>query len=524
MSDPRTRLLVLAPLRVEASAVRRGAPAAHVRITGMGPLRSDDAARGLASHGGSDGAARAGAVAVMGFGGALQDGLAPGDLVVATKLLRTGAGGEADRAGSVTVIDLTSAQVVADALRRAGLTVHTGPILSVDRVVRGDERAALGRQHGALVVDMESAWLAPGAAGRPLTVVRAVVDTPEAALVSPNTLVGGTRAYRSLRRAASVLEAWAAATVAPDRARTVLLAGPRSFCAGVERAIQIVERALERFGSPVYVRKQIVHNIHVVRGLEARGAIFVDELDEVPAESTVVFSAHGVSPAVRMEAEERHLHAVDATCPLVAKVHAETRRFSRKGYRILLVGHQGHEEVEGTMGEAPEMVQLVEELADVARVRVDDPTKVAYLTQTTLATDEVADVVEGLRARFPDLVGPAADDICYATQNRQEAVRALAPDCQLLIVVGSPNSSNSNRLVEVAHRLGCPAHLIDEPSDLDLAWLAGVEVVGVTAGASAPESLVHQVVSTLASLGPVTVQECPATTESVQFPLPTEVR
>ncbi len=514
------RLLALAPLRVEAAAIRRGAPAAQVRITGMGPDRSDAAARRLVAQEGADGAAPAGAVAVMGFGGALQTGLAPGDLVVATELLAARSKTRPD----TPVVALLSAQLVADALRRAGLTVHTGPIVSVDHVVSGEGRAALGREHGALVVDMESAWLAPAAGGRPLAVVRAVVDTPESGLVSPNTLVGGAKAYRSLRRAASVLEDWAAATVAPESTRTVLLAGPRSFCAGVERAIQIVERALERFGSPVYVRKQIVHNIHVVRDLEARGAIFVDQLDEVPAESTVVFSAHGVSPRVRREAESRRLHAVDATCPLVAKVHAETRRFSRKGYRILLVGHQGHEEVEGTMGEAPEVVQLVEELADVDKVRVEDPTRVAYLTQTTLATDEVADVIQGLRARFPALVGPAADDICYATQNRQEAVRALAPDCQLLIVVGSPNSSNSNRLVEVAHRLGCPAHLIDEPSDLDLAWLAGVATVGVTAGASAPESLVHQVVSALATLGPVTVLERPGTTESVQFPLPTEVR
>jgi 4-hydroxy-3-methylbut-2-enyl diphosphate reductase len=306
--------------------------------------------------------------------------------------------------------------------------------------------------------------------------------------------------------------------------RTVLLAGPRSFCAGVERAIEVVERVLEDAGRPVYVRKQIVHNRHVVADLEARGAVFVDELDEVPEGATVVFSAHGVAPQVRAEAEARSLRVVDATCPLVTKVHAEARRFAGRGDTVVLVGHAGHEEVEGTLGEAPDRTVLVESADDVARLRVEDPLRVSYLTQTTLAVDEVGEVVDALRERFPALRGPGSDDICYATTNRQEAVAAIARDADLVLVVGSANSSNSVRLVELARRLGTPAHLIDDASEIDPAWLAGARVVGLSAGASAPPHLVDEVVAALRALGPVTVQERRVAAEHLQFSLPPAVR
>ncbi len=308
------------------------------------------------------------------------------------------------------------------------------------------------------------------------------------------------------------------------RRRTVLLAGPRSFCAGVERAIDIVERALDRYGAPVYVRRQIVHNTHVVRDLEARGARFVDELDAVPSGALVVIAAHGVAPEVHTEAHERGLRVIDATCPLVAKVHAEARRFARDGYRIVLVGHLDHEEVQGTVGEAPEAIQVVEEPEAAEQVHATDPEHVAYLTQTTLAVDEVQEVVDALRARFPALTGPRADDICYATQNRQEAVRTLAAECDVMLVVGSRNSSNSNRLVEVAERFGCTARLLEDASELDDALVRGASTIGITAGASAPESLVRGVVEALAAFGPVDVVERDVVQESMRFTLPVEVR
>jgi 4-hydroxy-3-methylbut-2-enyl diphosphate reductase len=305
----------------------------------------------------------------------------------------------------------------------------------------------------------------------------------------------------------------------------VLLAGPRSFCAGVERAIEIVERALARFGAPVYVRRQIVHNAHVVADLEVKGAIFVGELSEVPDGATVVLAAHGVSPAVRTAAEDRPgLRVIDATCPLVAKVHHEARRYLAQDYHIVLVGHAGHEEVVGTMGEAPDAIELVQRPEDVARLAFDEQDKVAYLTQTTLSMDETAEVIDALRQRFPRLVGPPANDICYATQNRQDAVRALAHQCELLLVVGSNNSSNAARLVEVARREGCHAELIEDASELRLGWLEGVANIGLTAGASAPESLVTGVIDALAMLGPTTVTEHRITEETVQFSLPRQVR
>ncbi|MGY0235610.1 4-hydroxy-3-methylbut-2-enyl diphosphate reductase [Longispora urticae] len=306
--------------------------------------------------------------------------------------------------------------------------------------------------------------------------------------------------------------------------RTILLAAPRSFCAGVERAIEAVELALDQREGPVYVRKQIVHNTHVVAELRDRGAVFVDELDAVPDGATVVFSAHGVSPAVHAEAADRGLEVIDATCPLVTKVHVEARRFAGRGDTVVLVGHAGHEEVEGTMGEAPDSTVLVGSAAEVAALRIADPSRVSYLTQTTLAVDEAAEVVDALRARYPELRGPASDDICYATTNRQEALAAIAAESELVLVVGSANSSNSQRLVELAARHDTPGYLIDGPADLRPEWLAGVRVVGLTAGASAPPRLVEEVVAALSGMGPVTVTERETSRETVHFTLPTSLR
>jgi 4-hydroxy-3-methylbut-2-enyl diphosphate reductase len=306
-------------------------------------------------------------------------------------------------------------------------------------------------------------------------------------------------------------------------ARTVLLAGPRSFCAGVERAIATVERALERYGRPVYVRRQIVHNRHVVGDLSERGAVFVDELDDVPEGATVVFSAHGVSPAVRAEASGRDLRVIDATCPLVQKVHHEVRRFTQQGYRVVMVGHPGHDETEGTRGEAADMI-LVETVEDVAGIDVDPGDRLSYITQTTLSPDDVAPIVAALAARFPDITGPHAADICYATQNRQDAVRAIAGDCDLVLVVGSANSSNAARLVEVSERAGTPARLIEDDTALDADLLSGVATVGLTAAASTPPQLVQRVAAAIAAFGPTITYERPTRSEHVNFPLPLEVR
>ncbi|HLY82794.1 MAG TPA: 4-hydroxy-3-methylbut-2-enyl diphosphate reductase [Acidimicrobiales bacterium] len=496
------RLLALAPLRIEARAVAAGAPSALVIRTGMGPSRAGRTADRLVAAGMTPAA-----VAVTGVCGALAEDLVPGDIVVASEVRGPG-----------TTVTLPSAALVAAALRRAGLSVRVGPVVSTDHVVRGSERAALAAT-GAIAVDMESAALTAAVWNAPLAVVRAVSDTGSWGPVSPAILRDGLKACRALRQAAPILEAWAAAA----GPRRILLAGPRSFCAGVDRAIETVERALDRFGAPVYVRKQIVHNRHVVAGLEAKGAVFVDELDEVPDNATLVFSAHGVAPSVRAEAARRQLAVIDATCPLVAKVHTEVRRFTAKGYQIVLIGHPDHDETVGTLGEAAE-IQVVERPEDVANVHAADPDRVAYITQTTLAVDEAAEIATALRTRYPSLVGPPADDICYASQNRQDAVRAIAPDCDLVLVVGSRNSSNSNRLVEVARRAGSRAELVDDSSEVDLAWLAGASTVGVTAGASAPEVLVERLVSTLGTLGPVGIEQQPVTTESVSFSLPLEVR
>jgi 4-hydroxy-3-methylbut-2-en-1-yl diphosphate reductase len=308
-------------------------------------------------------------------------------------------------------------------------------------------------------------------------------------------------------------------------AKRVLLAKPRGYCAGVDRAVEAVERALEQHGAPVYVRKQIVHNVHVVETLEERGAVFVDETDEVPEGALVVFSAHGVSPQVRDQARERGLRTIDATCPLVTKVHQEAKRFAREDFDILLVGHHGHEEVEGTSGEAPANIQLVETAADVADVTVRDPEKVVWLSQTTLSVDETMDTVRALRERFPTLQNPPSDDICYATQNRQVAVKAMAPHCDLVLVVGSRNSSNSVRLVEVALQAGAGAsQLIDYARQIEDGWLDGVGTVGVTSGASVPEVLVRGVLEHLAERGWTSVEEVTTAEETLTFALPRELR
>jgi 4-hydroxy-3-methylbut-2-enyl diphosphate reductase len=303
----------------------------------------------------------------------------------------------------------------------------------------------------------------------------------------------------------------------------VLLANPRGFCAGVERAIAIVERALEKFGAPIYVRHEVVHNRFVVDGLKAKGAVFVEELDEVPAGATVIFSAHGVSKAVREEAEKRGLRVFDATCPLVTKVHLEVERHCRAGREIVMIGHKGHPEVEGTMGQGHCGMHLVENVDDVAKIDVRKPDQLAYVTQTTLSIDDAGAIVAALKARFPAIVGPKKDDICYATQNRQDAVKQLAPRVDLVIVVGSKNSSNSNRLREVAENLGIQAKLVDGGADIDPAWLAGKVGVGVTAGASAPEVLVDEVVARLCGLGAGSVHRLDGAAEHVNFPLPREL-
>jgi 4-hydroxy-3-methylbut-2-enyl diphosphate reductase len=307
--------------------------------------------------------------------------------------------------------------------------------------------------------------------------------------------------------------------------KRVLLAKPRGYCAGVDRAVVTVEKALETYGPPVYVRKEIVHNKHVVETLTERGAIFVDEADEVPEGALVVFSAHGVSPAVHEEAASRQLRTIDATCPLVTKVHQEAKRFARDDYDILLIGHEGHEEVEGTAGEAPTHIQLVDEPSDVDHVTVRDPSKVVWLSQTTLSVDETMERVEQLRARFPDLQDPPSDDICYATQNRQVAVKAMAPECDLVLVVGSGNSSNSKRLVEVALQAGASAsYLVDYAREVDETWLEGVSTVGVTSGASVPDVLVMDLLAWLADRGYGEVQEVTTANEKVAFALPRELR
>ncbi|HXP21481.1 MAG TPA: 4-hydroxy-3-methylbut-2-enyl diphosphate reductase [Streptosporangiaceae bacterium] len=497
-----SRLMVCSPLGFEARAVRKGIGAdCDVRRTGYGARRSARQADRLRADSFE-------MLAVAGVGGALTQDLVPGDLVVGT---------EVD--GPDGLVSSPSAVLLAGELRRAGLRVQAGKIATVPRLALGSERARLAGD-GALAADLESAVLLRAAAGRPAVVVRAVSDGPQHPLVSPQVLAGGLAALRSLRQAAPALARWAAA----GGARRVLLAAPRSFCSGVERAIEIVERALDQSGQQVYVRKQIVHNSRVVAGLTDRGAVFVDELGEVPDGARVVFSAHGVSPAVRAEAARRGLDTIDATCPLVAKVHAEARRFAAEGNLVVLIGHAGHEEVEGTLGEAPGSMVLVQNAADVAALRPADPGKIVYLMQTTLSADEAGEIVAALLEAFPAARGPGSDDICYATTNRQLALRAIAAESDLVLVAGSANSSNSRRLVETAERVGTPAYLIDRVEDIELGWLTGASAIGITAGASAPPEIVSEIVAALSGLGPVEQTERITATESIQFGLPKEVR
>jgi 4-hydroxy-3-methylbut-2-enyl diphosphate reductase len=493
-------LLVVTALRTEYAALAGQVPGARVERCGMGLKRLQVWLPRLAElepH----------AVVVAGVGGGVSPALRAGDVVVASEVR--------DDIGRTV---LRAAAPLVAALREQGLRVHTGPMVSTDHIVTGSERERLART-GALAVDMESSAVVRALPTRdlPVAVVRVIVDTAYTPLGRLRTVGAGAKALRVLRRIGPSLRVWA------DLAgpRSVLLAGPRSFCAGVDRAIDIVEQALRRYPRPVYVRRQIVHNAHVVADLQRQGAVFVDELDEVPDNTAVVFSAHGVAPAVRAEAKRRNLTVVDATCPLVAKVHTEARRFLARGDTVLLVGHDGHDETEGTLGEGD--IRLVGNATTAARVEVDDPARVSYLTQTTLAVDEVAQVVDVLRERFPLLSGPPTEDICYATTNRQQAVLAIAEDCDVVIVVGSANSSNSKRLVEVSERAGTPAYLVDDASSIAPEWIMNARRVGLTAGASAPPHLVDEVIGTLRALGPVDVTEREVTREDIRFTLPKEV-
>jgi 4-hydroxy-3-methylbut-2-en-1-yl diphosphate reductase len=487
---------VCTPLRTEWLALRDRVPHGDLVRTG----------RATGSH-------RRGPVLVAGVAGGLTDDLAPGDLVVATEIRQANATGELEESR----VACPAAQILAGDLRRLGLRVHTGLVVTAPDVVHDPELRRRLADTGALAVDTESALLT--STDGPTAVVRAIVDTPSRPLLRPGTPARGVNALSALRRTAPVIDAWAAAVAD----REVLLAGPRSFCAGVERAIEIVERALERFGAPVYVRRQIVHNRHVVDDLERRGAIFVEEADEVPPGSTLVLAAHGVAPTVRATAADRELHVIDATCPLVSKVHQEVRRFTARGSTVLLIGHHDHEEVAGTRGEAPDRVIVVADPAEAAAVEVPDPESVAYAMQTTLAVDEAAETVSVLRDRFPAIRGPHNDDICYATTNRQHAVRRVADESDLVLVLGSQNSSNSRRLAEVSEAVGTPARLIDDASDVELSWLRDVRRIGVTAGASAPPLLVEELVAALGGLGDTVVSPVGDPTEDVSFSLPKEV-
>jgi 4-hydroxy-3-methylbut-2-enyl diphosphate reductase len=454
-----------------------------------------------------------GPVAAAGFCEAPDQALQPGDVVAATQLHSP--------AGSLA---LPAAPFVAAALRARGMPAHLGPVWSGPPAPGGPGVIARGLDAAAgligLAGDAAPSVGAAAGADRPVAALGVVARDLDQAIVPGVNVLGELGPYEALRRAAPVLATWAAAA----GPKQVALASPRSYCAGVERAIQVVESALDRYGAPVYVRKQIVHNRHVVADLEARGAVFVDEVSEVPEGSVVVFSAHGVAPAVHTAAAGRRLRVIDATCPLVSKVHAEARRFAAEGRTILLIGHAGHEEVEGTSGEAPEAIVLVEDAGAAARVAVEDPGRVAYLTQTTLALDETAGIVAALKQRFPALQSPPSEDICYATQNRQDALSAIAGDVEVVFVVGSENSSNSRRLVELSTRLGTEAHLIDDEAGLDVAWLAGRSRIGITAGASASDHLVARVLAALRGLGALSVTEAPVAEESVRFSVPKEVR
>jgi 4-hydroxy-3-methylbut-2-enyl diphosphate reductase len=495
-------LLVVTALRSEFAALAGQVPGARLARCGMGTSRVNTWLPEL-TH------ADPGVIVVAGVAGALDPSLRPGDVIVANEV-RDAHGRAVLRAGGPLAADL----------RRMGLRVRVGPIVSTDHLVNSVRERDRLAATGALAADMESAAIAryvtKQLSGTPIAVVRVIVDTVANPVNRLATVPAGIKALRVLRRTGPAFRRWA------DLAgpRRIVLASPRAFCAGVERAIDIVELALQRYPRPVYVRRQIVHNQHVVADLERQGAVFVDELDDVPDDTTVVFSAHGVAPAVREEAARRKLNVIDATCPLVGKVHAEARRFAARGDTVLLVGHAGHDETEGTLGEVPGQIHLVQNPADAERIEVADPDKVAVLLQTTLAVDEAAHMVNVLRKRFPLIESSATDDICYATTNRQNAVTAIAAESDVVIVLGSQNSSNSKRLVEVAQRAGVEAHLADDASQLLPEWLHGRVTIGLTAGASAPPNLVDEVVATLRALGPVEVDERIVANEMIKFTLP----
>ncbi len=498
----RARATILAPLAVERLALAGAGALITVRRTGMGPRRS--ARAGLP--------AGPGPVVVAGLAGGLAATVRTGDVIVASSVQDTGG----------TVIELPSAGLLAGELRRNGLTVWVGPVHSSDHLVTGAERAALAAG-GALAVDMESGTLLRRLAARPgsgpLAVVRVVVDAADAPLARLGTVSRALRALATMRRTLPAVQSWAAAA----GTREAVLAAPRAFCAGVERAIHIVEQALRDHGSPVYVRRQIVHNQTVVRDLERQGAVFVREVDEVPPGAVLVLAAHGVSPQVRAEAAARVRLVIDGTCPLVSKVHAEVRRHAQRGRTVLLIGHADHEEVEGTSGEAPDRVIVVESVEQARTVQVPDPGRLAYAMQTTLARQDADQIMAALLNRFPAMKSPPTDDICYATTNRQQAVQAIAAGCEVVLVLGSENSSNSRRLVEVAQAGGTPAYLLDGAGQVRLSWLAGVQRIGITAGASAPPGLVDELLSELSGLGELSVREHRVAEEGITFLLPSGV-
>ncbi|MCL4312855.1 MAG: 4-hydroxy-3-methylbut-2-enyl diphosphate reductase [Actinobacteria bacterium] len=500
--------VVFAPMRIEAYALMMAMRSCKIVRTGMGPHRAKRTVSRI-----SDVLAEAPAVVVAGFCGGVTEGLKVGDVVVASSITVLDA-----ESGERDPIDLPDASLLVRALRRAGHKVHVGNIASTDHIVLGDERIQIEKK-GALAVDMESAWLVPERKSGAFAVVRVVLDTGDEELLSPALAVRALRASKVLMSVGRVVQDWTETT----RPRRVLAAKPRSFCAGVERAIECVERALAAFGPPIYVRKQIVHNQAVVSSLEDKGAVFVDELDEVPDGARVVFSAHGVAPEVNAEAEAKHLEVIDATCPLVAKVHQEARRLGSSGHEVILIGHRGHEETVGTMGHHPGM-HLVSTVEEVEMLPIAPGSKVALLSQTTMAVDEVTNIANQIAKKFPLLAGPGPKDICYATQNRQEAVKALAQECEVVLVVGSQNSSNSKRLVEVAQRSGCKAYLIENEMSIDLDLIKDAASVGVTAGASAPEELFQRVVRAISALGPTTFEEREVVDEEVNFSLPAKVR
>ncbi|HTJ65975.1 MAG TPA: 4-hydroxy-3-methylbut-2-enyl diphosphate reductase [Actinospica sp.] len=492
---------VAAALGLEARALRRGA-GLETSVVTVG-MRAARAARMLPRDGAP--------VVLAGVAGGLPADVRAGDVVVSTEV----------HGPDGAVVRSPAAPLLAAAIRRVlpNVRVHLGPTVTTDRIVHGKRRRALAAE-GYLAVDMEASVLGT-LTDSPYATVRVVVDDASAGLMHPATPGRGRNALRTLARLVPAIESWASAA---HPSRRVVLASPRSFCAGVDRAIEIVEQALETYGAPVYVRRQIVHNTYVVADLERRGAVFVEELDEVPDGVPVVLSAHGVAPAVRLEADARGLAVVDATCPLVAKVHSEARRALRDGNSVVFIGHPNHDESEGLMGEDPNpaapRIHLVETPEQVEALEVPDPDRVAYLMQTTLAEDEAEHVVKALRETFPGIGEPPSSDICYATTNRQRAIRDVAAGADVVLVVGSPNSSNSLRLVEVAERAGAAAYLVDSPEQVDPEWLAGAGVVGITAGASAPAPLVEAVVAALAALGPIRREEPAGIEETYRFTLP----